>query len=37
MTTRGTPKRGKMVSENILLALLEFAAQHGKALTHFET
>ena len=26
-----------MVSENILLALLESTARHGKASTHFET
>ena len=34
---RGTPKHGKMVSENILLALLESVAQHAKASTYFET
>jgi len=33
----GTPRHGKIVSENILLALLESTARHGKASTHFET
>jgi hypothetical protein len=32
----GTPKCGKMASENILLALLESATQHGKDSTHFD-